>query len=144
MTYCAVKEPEGSVWWSIVSVVCLTDERGFEILVIANLQHPAIRIWTCAEPEFRVSWIRCDNYAKDASERLFLVLFFKKQYFRKQLFLRYNHTQNISLLYDTFAWPRRIFSSIYFGRWYMPSKYLQYNISKINKWLKKTFSLVKC
>ena len=29
-----------------------------EILTIANLRHVASRIWTCAEPEFRLSWIK--------------------------------------------------------------------------------------
>ena len=29
-----------------------------EILTIANLQHAAIRVWACAEPEFRLSWMK--------------------------------------------------------------------------------------
>ena len=29
-----------------------------EILTIANLRHAASRIWICAEPEFRLSWIK--------------------------------------------------------------------------------------
>ena len=29
-----------------------------EILTMANLQHAASRIWTCAEPEFRLCWIK--------------------------------------------------------------------------------------
>ena len=29
-----------------------------EILTIANLQHAASRVWTCAEPEFRLSWMK--------------------------------------------------------------------------------------
>ena len=29
-----------------------------EILIIANLWHAASRIWTCAEPEFRLSWMK--------------------------------------------------------------------------------------
>ena len=30
-----------------------------EILTIASLRHAASRVWTCAEPEFRLSWISC-------------------------------------------------------------------------------------
>ena len=29
-----------------------------EILSIANLPHPAIRIWTCAEPGSRICWMK--------------------------------------------------------------------------------------
>ena len=29
-----------------------------EILTITNLQHAASRIWTCAEPKFRLSWMK--------------------------------------------------------------------------------------
>ena len=29
-----------------------------EILTIANLQHAASRVWTCTEPEFRLSWMK--------------------------------------------------------------------------------------
>ena len=29
-----------------------------EILTIANLWHAASRVWTCAEPEFRLSWMK--------------------------------------------------------------------------------------
>ena len=29
-----------------------------EILTIANLRHAASRIWACAEPEFRFSWMK--------------------------------------------------------------------------------------
>ena len=29
-----------------------------EILTIANLRHAASRVWTCAEPEFRLSWMK--------------------------------------------------------------------------------------
>ena len=37
-----------------------------EILTIANLRHATSRIWTCAEPEFRLCWVQVvcsnDNY----------------------------------------------------------------------------------
>ena len=36
-----------------------------EILTISNLQHAVSRIWTCAEPEFRLCWMKLcgsDNY----------------------------------------------------------------------------------
>ena len=29
-----------------------------EILTIANLRHATSRVWTCAEPEFRLSWMK--------------------------------------------------------------------------------------
>ena len=29
-----------------------------EIFAIANLRHAACRVWTCLEPEFRLSWIK--------------------------------------------------------------------------------------
>ena len=33
-----------------------------EILTILNLQHAASRIWTCAEAEFRLCWMKlCSN-----------------------------------------------------------------------------------
>ena len=32
-----------------------------EILTIANLQHAASRIWTCAEPEFRLHWMKLSS-----------------------------------------------------------------------------------
>ena len=38
-----------------------------EILTIANLRHAASRIWTCAEPEFSLSWMKLcssDNHFK--------------------------------------------------------------------------------
>ena len=31
---------------------------GTEILTIANLWHAASRVWTCAEPEFRLIWMK--------------------------------------------------------------------------------------
>ena len=59
-------------WWRIVFVVWLTDERRFlpyfqpgplpEILTIANLRQTATRVWTCAEPELRLGWMKlCSN-----------------------------------------------------------------------------------
>ena len=68
--------PEGfdwlsHLWWWIVFVVWLTDERCLasfqlgplpKILTIANLWHTESRVWSCAEPEFRLSWIKlCSN-----------------------------------------------------------------------------------
>ena len=56
-------------------VVWLTDERRLalfpagtllEILTIANLWHAASRVWTCAEPEFRLSWMKlCSSDSGD-------------------------------------------------------------------------------
>ena len=54
-------------WWRIFFVVWLTDERRLalfqlgslsEILTISNLRHAASRVWRCAEPEFRFSWMK--------------------------------------------------------------------------------------
>ena len=54
-------------WWWVVFVVWLTNERHLalfppgrlsEILTIANVRHPATRIWTCTEPEFRLSGMK--------------------------------------------------------------------------------------
>ena len=41
----------------------LTKRPLLEILTIANLRHAACRIRTCAESEFRLSWIKCSNTA---------------------------------------------------------------------------------
>ena len=61
-------------WWWIVFVVWLTHERRLvlfpagtisEILTIVNLRHAASRIWSCAEHQFRFSWMKLcssDNY----------------------------------------------------------------------------------
>ena len=66
-------------WWWIVFVVWLTDERRLALLsartivrdlTIANLRHAASRIWTCAEPEFRLCWMMLssgDNHYTAAS-----------------------------------------------------------------------------
>ena len=61
-------------WWWIVFGVWLTDERRLayfqpgplsEILTIANLRHAASRIWICADPEFRVCWMKlCSSWTK--------------------------------------------------------------------------------
>ena len=43
-----------------------------EILTIANLRHAASRIWTCAEPELRLSWMklcRSDNHYTTARQQ---------------------------------------------------------------------------
>ena len=51
-------------WWWIVFVIWLTSKMPFAlflaetILSIVNLQHAASRIWTSAEPEFRLCWIK--------------------------------------------------------------------------------------
>ena len=55
-------------WWWIVFAEWLTDESRFtpyfqpgplsEILTIANLRHAASRVWTCAESEFRLYWMK--------------------------------------------------------------------------------------
>ena len=44
-----------------------------EILTIANLRHAASRIWTCAEPEFRLCWMKLcssDNHYTTAPHRI--------------------------------------------------------------------------
>ena len=69
-------------WWGggggVVFVVWLTDERrpalfpASEILTIANLRHDASRVWTCAEPEFRLSWMKLrssDNHYTTAPRK---------------------------------------------------------------------------
>ena len=41
-----------------------------EILTISNLQHATSRIWTCAEPEFRLCWMKLcssDNHYTTSS-----------------------------------------------------------------------------
>ena len=45
-----------------------------EILTIANLRHAASRVWTCAEPEFRLSWMKLcssDNHHTTAPLMIF-------------------------------------------------------------------------
>ena len=65
-------------WWGIVFVVRLTNKRRFALpyfqqgplskfLTIASLWHAASRVWTCAEPEFRLSRMKLyssDNHYK--------------------------------------------------------------------------------
>ena len=44
-----------------------------EILTISNLQHATSRIWTCAEPEFRLCWMKLcssDNHYTTAPQTL--------------------------------------------------------------------------
>ena len=46
-----------------------------EILTIVNLRHAASRVWTCAEPEFRLSWMKLysnDNHYT-TSKTIFLL-----------------------------------------------------------------------
>ena len=54
-------------WWWIAFAVWLTGEMRLayfqpgpllEILTIANLQYAASRVWTCAERDFRLSWMK--------------------------------------------------------------------------------------
>ena len=60
-------------WWWIVFVVWLTEERRLALLPSSamdpdrdpdhwNLQHAPSSIWTCAEPEFRLHWIKLYSY----------------------------------------------------------------------------------
>ena len=60
-------QPVWRWWWWIVFVVWLTDERRLALfpagaividLTIANLQPAASGVRTCAEPEFRRSWMK--------------------------------------------------------------------------------------
>ena len=67
-------------WWWIVFVVWLTDERPLvlfpagslsEILTIVNLRHAASKVWTSAEPEFWLSWMKLcssDNHYTTAPQ----------------------------------------------------------------------------
>ena len=58
-------------WWWIAFAEWLTDKRHFtpyfqsrplsEILTIANLRHAANRVWTCAESEFRLWWMKLSS-----------------------------------------------------------------------------------
>ena len=60
-----------SWWWWIVFVVWLTDERRLALFPAGtivrdphHLESPS-RVWTCAEPEFKLSWMKlrsCDNH----------------------------------------------------------------------------------
>ena len=48
-----------------------------EILTIANLRHAASRVWTSAEPKFRLSWIKLcssDNHYTTAPQIMILLL----------------------------------------------------------------------
>ena len=88
-------------WWWIVFVVWLTDERRLalfsagplsEILTIANLRH-ASRVWTCAEPEFRLSWMNLcssDNHYTPAPFSAFIYLLkFNNRNPRKRLWVTF-------------------------------------------------------
>ena len=47
-----------------------------EILTIANLRHASRRVWACAEPEFRLSWMKfcsSDNHYTTAPHDKYLV-----------------------------------------------------------------------
>ena len=48
----------------------ISSRDNWEILTTSNLRHATSRIWTCAEPEFRLCWIKLysnDNYYTIAS-----------------------------------------------------------------------------
>ena len=52
------------LWWWIVFVVWLTDERRLALFPAGtivrdphHLESPS-RVWTCAEPEFKLSWMK--------------------------------------------------------------------------------------
>ena len=54
-------------WWIVLWYGWPTERRSqsyfqpgplSEILIIANLQHTESRVWTCAEPELRLSWMK--------------------------------------------------------------------------------------
>ena len=47
----------------------ISSRDNWEILTTSNLRHPTSRIWTCAEPEFRLCWIKLwssDNHCTTA------------------------------------------------------------------------------
>ena len=68
-------------WWWIFFVLWLTDERRLAlflagplsvILNISNLWHATSRIWACAEPQFRLCWMRScssDNHYTTAAQK---------------------------------------------------------------------------
>ena len=52
----------------------LSENEYTEILIISNLRHSASRVWTCAEPEFKLSWMKLcssDNRGATYIESLF-------------------------------------------------------------------------
>ena len=53
---------DNELFW-IVFVVWLTDERLLALFAAGtNFRHVASRVWTCAEPEFRLIWVKlCDT-----------------------------------------------------------------------------------
>lgn len=62
------------LWWWWFVFVNLTDDKGLvlfqprplpEILTIVNLQHVTSRIWTCAEPDIRLCWIKLGSSYND-------------------------------------------------------------------------------
>ena len=54
-----------------------------EILTIANIRHAAIRIWTCAEPEFRLCWMKlCTRDNQHHKSHLVQILYICIQYGR--------------------------------------------------------------
>ena len=46
-----------------------------EILTIANLRHATSRVWTCAEPEFRLGWMKLRISDKQRRHNVILILF---------------------------------------------------------------------
>ena len=61
---------DNELFW-IVFVVWLTDERRLTLFSAGtNVRHVASRIWTCAEPEFRLIWVKLcytDNHNTTAT-----------------------------------------------------------------------------
>ena len=80
-----------------------------EIVTIVNLQHAASRIWTCAEPEFRLSWIKIcssDNHYTTALCLLHLSLH-RKPFFFFQTSWKDGLSKNNLLEYDLSCIIRR-------------------------------------
>ena len=114
-----------------------------EILIIANIRHAAIMIWTCAEPEFSLCWIKLctrDNqhHRSHLVQMLYLCVHYGRniKHDRNGRNIKFYQTLIIALLY----WCLQVLSPLLKLKIYIKeeldscltiTKFLQKNIGKI-------------
>ena len=121
-----------------------------EIHTIANLYYAVSRVWTCAEPEFRLSWIKlcssdnhyrvsnndsgieqCSWWLKYKHNNIFKVLlFYAFIFFFYCLFVYLLHAYTRFLLFHFVFFLRYQYFSGNFKKWFTEKLRMRYWISK--------------
>ena len=113
-----------------------------EILTIANLWHAASRVWTCAEPEFRLSWMKFSssdnhytmaplNYKFSLVSTIFFTIFSEMPKFYqgiwkiKDIFIRNGYSESFIDKY-----VKAFLSKVFIAKW--PLFYLLWVLSRLN------------